>query len=202
MSLSRALNASFRVCISSIEHPRPCTPERVAILKALVARPELSLYVLNTSIPSANGLTPLALACSIGSVEQALALLECPSVLVDARDARGATPLMCTFSFSHSPILHSRASLDFPPSHLTFTLLLYLDAARKGRVEIVQHLVRLHFLPSLSIHPSSTQICTHMSSASDPSASPLSEFPTSRGPFTRPHLTGLLYLLYPIPSFL
>ena len=104
-----------RVPSTSIEHPCPCTPERVAILKALVARPELSLYVLNTPIPSANGLTPLALACSTGTVEQALALLECPSVLVDARDARGATPLMCMFHF-FIPILYlySDLNLRFP----------------------------------------------------------------------------------------
>ena len=103
-----------RVASNSIEHPCPCTPERVAILKALVARPELSLYVLNTPIPSANGLTPLALACSIGTVEQALALLECPSVLVDARDARGATPLMCMFLFSilNPSILYLHSDLN------------------------------------------------------------------------------------------
>ena len=118
--------------------------------------------MLNTPIPCANGLTPLALACSIGTVEQALALLECPSVLVDARDARGATPLMC---MSHTPIppildFDSDPNLRFP-SH-------FADAARKGRVEIVQHLVGLPFLhnylPSYPI----------LASVRDPSASPLS----------------------------
>lgn len=42
----------------------------------------------------AQGATPLVLACRLGRVEQVMTLLDCPSVLVNTRDALGLTPLM------------------------------------------------------------------------------------------------------------
>jgi ankyrin repeat protein len=80
----------------SIHKPAAASAERNAILKAIISHPELSVYALNAAMDCAMGATPLALACRLGRVEQVTILLECPSVLVNTRDASGLTPLMRT----------------------------------------------------------------------------------------------------------
>ncbi|KIM27459.1 hypothetical protein M408DRAFT_329928 [Serendipita vermifera MAFF 305830] len=74
--------------------PVPSSAERNAILKAILSRAELSIYALNAAMDCARGATPLTLACRLGRVEQVMTLLDCPSVLVNTRDASGLTPLM------------------------------------------------------------------------------------------------------------
>jgi ankyrin repeat protein len=53
----------------------------------------------------AQGATPLVLACMLGRLEHVNILLDCPSVLVDTRDASGLTPLMRKPFFSKLRIL-------------------------------------------------------------------------------------------------
>ena len=93
----------------SIHQPAPASAERNAILKAIISHPELSVYALNAAMDCAMGATPLVLACRLGRVEQVTILLECPSVLVNTRDASGLTPLM-------------RKALSFFSKNLTLTL--------------------------------------------------------------------------------
>lgn len=90
---------------SSLRHPAPASPERNAILKAILARPELSIYALNAAMDCAQGATPLILACRVGHLDQVNTLLDCPSVLVNTRDALGLTPLMHAAHGQHHQIV-------------------------------------------------------------------------------------------------
>jgi hypothetical protein len=92
--LGHFLRAQNLPTLLSIHKPAPASAERNAILKAIVSHPELSIYALNASMDYAMGATPLVLACRLGRVELVTILLERPSVLVNARDASGLTPLM------------------------------------------------------------------------------------------------------------
>lgn len=87
----------------SLRRPTPSNADRNAILKILLARPELSIYALNAAMDCAQGATPLALASSLGHVDLVNTLLSCPSVVVDTRDASGLTPLMRMSPFSTTP---------------------------------------------------------------------------------------------------
>jgi hypothetical protein len=88
--------------------------ERNAILKAVLSRPELSLYALNAAMECAQGATPLVLACRLGRPDLVNILLDCPSILVDTRDAAGITPLMrmyTTLDFCCYAYLNNRSYL-------------------------------------------------------------------------------------------
>jgi hypothetical protein len=97
------IGASLRLLPISLRRPTPSNVDRNAILKILLARPELSIYALNAAMDCAQGATPLALASSLGHVDQVNTLLSCPSVVVDTRDASGLTPLMRTSPFLATP---------------------------------------------------------------------------------------------------
>jgi hypothetical protein len=86
----------------------------------------------------AMGATPLVLACRLGRVEQVTILLECPSVLVNTRDASGLTPLMRKAILM--PSKDSWAYTLFPQ------LSTYTDAVHGRSLRIVSALVSLsHF---------------------------------------------------------
>lgn len=85
----------------SLKKPNPPNQDRNAILALLLSRSELSLYALNAPMDCAKGSTPLSLAAYSGNIDQVLTLLDCPSVLVDACDASGMSPLMRTYKFRH-----------------------------------------------------------------------------------------------------
>ena len=87
---------SLVLITQSLRPPAPASPERNAILKAILSRPELSIYALNAAMDCAQGATPLILACRVGHLDQVNTLLDCPSVLVNTRDGLGLTPLMRT----------------------------------------------------------------------------------------------------------
>ncbi|KAG8809804.1 hypothetical protein FRC17_003236, partial [Serendipita sp. 399] len=102
------------------------SPVRNMILKIILARPELSIYALNAAMERAQGATPLVLACKLGHLDRVHTLLECPSVLVDTRDASGLTPLMYAVQSQFHEIVKAltstRASSPSNPLSLTLTV--------------------------------------------------------------------------------
>lgn len=79
---------------------------------------------------SARGLTALSLACMLGRLEQVNILLDCPSVLVDTRDASGLTPLMRTplFNVMQDTALISSSTSVFQMQYMDLTLKSFLPS--------------------------------------------------------------------------
>ena len=73
---------------------------RLSSLKALLQRPEISLFTLNASHSSMNGVIPLGMSAWLNQPQAVRTLLEASAeaVSVDGMDSHGATALMCTCS--------------------------------------------------------------------------------------------------------
>ncbi|KAJ3499370.1 hypothetical protein NLJ89_g10108 [Agrocybe chaxingu] len=72
------------------------TPDRLKVLKTLVAHPDISLLTLNAPQSSMNGVIPLGMAAWLNQPQAVRTLLEdsAESVSVDGMDSHGATALM------------------------------------------------------------------------------------------------------------
>lgn len=114
--------------------------ERTQILRTLLEHPEISLHTLNAPQAALRGVTPLGLAAWLNVPEMVRLLLEvCPGIVsVDGMDSLGATPLMCTclnpFACASNV---SAVGLTLTTCHFLF----WTDAARDGRIEVVELLV-------------------------------------------------------------
>ncbi|KAI5120211.1 hypothetical protein M0805_006317 [Coniferiporia weirii] len=88
-------------------HVRVSAPARLAILTFLLDRRAFSLYALNASDLSLNGLTPLGMAAYLGRLDFVTALVEkCDGlVLVDGVDSHRATPLMYAARDGHTDVV-------------------------------------------------------------------------------------------------
>lgn len=92
----------------------------------------MSLFTLNAPQMAYRGVTPLGMAAWLNMSDAVRVLLEesAECVSVDGRDVHGATPLMCTCPCS------VRGTVSHRPN---------IDAARDGRLDVVQLLVRSYF---------------------------------------------------------
>jgi hypothetical protein len=73
------------------------TEGRLAILKAILTHPDISLFTLNAPQKALNGVTSLGMAAWLNLPKVVYMLLEdgAGAVSVDGMDSHGATPLMC-----------------------------------------------------------------------------------------------------------
>ena len=113
--------------------------DRLNVIRIALLHPDISLYTLNAPQDSIKGVTPLAMAAWLNMPHVVRLLLECSagSVSVDGTDTDGATPLMCQSTYR---VL------------ATLTLTAVIDAARDGRLEVVQQLVcEAVYVPSDSL---------------------------------------------------
>lgn len=96
---------------------------------------------MSGQLQHAQGATPLILAIRLGRVEQVMILLDCPSVLVNTRDASGLTPLMRRSPLAVLAVLYKR------PLYTEFTSLTPnpTDAVHSENSKIVVALVSTTF---------------------------------------------------------
>lgn len=75
------------------------TDDRAEIIRYFLKHSAMTLATLNGPQKAFNGVTPLGMASWLGMCDVVCIMLEesLGSVIVDAPDSHGATPLMCEF---------------------------------------------------------------------------------------------------------
>jgi hypothetical protein len=113
------------------------TPTRLDMIRAFVARDDVSLYTLNAPQDAMSGVTPLGMVAWLDSVEACSVLLEGSRgrVMVNATDGHGATALMCKWRWESMKNRSVDNDLVYPT----------LDAARDGHLKVVAELVCITF---------------------------------------------------------